>query len=134
MFILYKYHHLLDNFISHRDTTKSSIMSSSTPHTGAELWAASKFIGRECATINKDFFLCKKAHESPAECESASVLVSLCANKVIASLKSDFPTEYTAFQKCLDKNDCRFGDCRKTESALNACWNQKYKLGVVEQE
>ena len=25
-----------------------------------ELWAAAKIIGRECATVNKTFFVCKK--------------------------------------------------------------------------
>jgi len=96
---------------------------------GSELWAASKFIGRECATVNKDFFLCKKnAGDAPSACEASSVLASLCANKTIESLKTNFGTEYVAFQKCLDKNDYRFADCRSTEAALNEAWNQAHKL------
>jgi len=97
--------------------------------TGAELYAASKFIGRECATINKDFFLCKKnAGADPAACESQSVLASLCANKVVDGLKADFAPEFTAFASCLDKNDYRFADCRKTQEALVSGWNAKYGL------
>lgn len=97
--------------------------------TGAELWAASKFIGRECSTVNKDFFLCKKNKgDNPAVCEAQAVLASLCANKVIGRLGEDFPTEYKAFQQCLDKNDYRFADCRKTEAALIDCWNTKHGL------
>ena len=75
-------------------------------HTGAELWAASKFIGRECATANKDFFLCKKnAGDAPTACEASSVLASLCANRTIEALKTEFGSEYVAFQKCLDKTE-----------------------------
>jgi hypothetical protein len=30
-----------------------------------ELWAAAKIIGRECASINKAYFMCKKEKGSP---------------------------------------------------------------------
>ena len=53
------------------------------PPTSIELWAASKIIGRECSTINKDFFLCKKNKgDDPLACEPQSVLASLCAIKM----------------------------------------------------
>jgi len=95
----------------------------------AELWAASKIIGRECATVNKEFFLCKKrAGDEPAACESQSVLSSLCANKTIELLKKDFGAEFAPFASCLDKNDFRFGDCRKTQAALLDAWNTKHSL------
>ena len=100
---------------------------------GSELLAAAKIIGRECATVNKDFFLCKKNKGSePAACESQSVLASLCANKVMDSLKADFKSEYTAFASCLDRNDYRYADCRKTQAALVDAWNAKYKLVLKE--
>jgi hypothetical protein len=48
-----------------------------------ELWASAKFIGRECATVNKDFVLCKKTKgENPAECANHGDLVTSCANNV----------------------------------------------------
>jgi hypothetical protein len=77
--------------------------------TSFELWAASKIIGRECSTINKDFFLCKKANGlNPNVCEKESKLVTSCTSKIIRSVKEKFPTEFTAFQKCLDYNDYRY--------------------------
>jgi hypothetical protein len=90
-----------------------------------ELWAASKIIGRECAKVNKEFFQCKKGSEKPADCEANSVLVSLCATKVVDSVKADFPQEFSAFSKCLNFNDFRYNDCRDTEKALLDCVNKK---------
>jgi hypothetical protein len=47
-------------------------------HVGSiELWAASKFIGRECATVNKEYLLCKK-HEGES--------VSACLNRSEAAI------------------------------------------------
>ena len=43
----------------------------------------------------------------------------------VSTLNTEYPVEFTAFQKCLDYNDYRFNDCRKTERALLDCWNQK---------
>jgi hypothetical protein len=37
-----------------------------------ELWAASKIIGRECATVNKNYAICKYV------CVSLSALLCLC--------------------------------------------------------
>ena len=51
--------------------------------TSLELWASSKIIGRECATINKDFFVCKKFNgANPAECEKQADLATSCAANV----------------------------------------------------
>jgi|LauGreSBDMM110SN_4_FD.fasta_scaffold880675_1 hypothetical protein len=48
--------------------------------TGLELWAASKIIGRECATQSKQFFLCKKEKgENPAECLALGTIAHNCA-------------------------------------------------------
>lgn len=100
-----------------------------TPPTGQELWAAAKFIGRECSTVNKDFFLCKKHQgDHPAVCEGQSKLASLCASRVISTLNQSFPAEYKAFRSCLDTNDHRYADCRKQEGALIDCWNVKHGL------
>ena len=39
-------------------------------------------------------------------------------------LYSKFPEEFKSYQKCLDLNDYRYVDCRKTERALLDCWNK----------
>ena len=93
--------------------------------TSIELWASSKIIGRECATVNKDYFVCKKGSQNPADCETQSTLASLCAIKVVDSVKVQFPTEFQAFAKCLNYNDFRYNDCRKEERALLDCINKK---------
>ncbi len=93
--------------------------------TSIELWTSSKIIGRECAKVNKEFFVCKKNSANPADCESASTLASLCAIKVVDSIKADFPTEFNAFAKCLNYNDFRYNDCRKEERSLLDCVNKK---------
>jgi hypothetical protein len=102
-----------------------------TPLKSMELWAASKIIGRECSTVNKEFFVCKKNSSdphNPSDCEAQSALASLCAVKVIDELKKDYNTEFAAFQSCLDNNDYRYADCRKTERALLHCWNKRNGL------
>jgi len=103
--------------------------SAQQPPSSLALWAASKIIGRECATINKEFFLCKKERgENPTSCEAESVRVSLCTMQQITALNESFPKEFTAFQVCLDKNDYRMNDCRKAEKALLDCYNNKHGL------
>mmetsp|Transcript_5233 Transcript_5233/g.5363 ORF Transcript_5233/g.5363 Transcript_5233/m.5363 type:complete len:104 (-) Transcript_5233:180-491(-) len=98
---------------------------SATVPTSIQLWAASKIIGRECATENRKFFMCKKDKgQNPLDCESEGTGVTNCVTQVVTDLNARFPTEYTAFQKCLDYNDYRFGDCRKTERDLLDCWNK----------
>ena len=55
----------------------------SEPNTSIELWAASKVIGRECATVNKEFLLCKK-HEgtSLTACSKKGEIAQACASDV----------------------------------------------------
>lgn len=53
---------------------------SSAPPTSLELWAAAKIIGRECATINKDYLLCKREDENPKTCEKHADKVTDCAH------------------------------------------------------
>ena len=56
---------------------------SSSVATSMELWAASKVIGRECATINKDFYVCKKNNgPEPVKCEAQANLATSCASKM----------------------------------------------------
>eukprot|EP01041_Mallomonas_annulata_P000852 gene852-1658_t len=94
--------------------------------TAFELWAASKIIGRECATENKLFFICKKEKGlNPLDCEAESSNVTNCVSKILGELNTSFPKEFSAFQKCLDFNDYRFGDCRTAERELLDCWNKK---------
>ena len=155
--------------------------------TSIELWAASKIVGRECARVNKDFYVCKKNNgPEPQRCEAQGNSVTNCATKMwvpllsflsiislhtthysfiyhtfdwifmlmwwssvfrsaiifnlfwlfvvgvfpswlpsVNTLNTEYPVEFTAFQKCLDYNDYRFADCRKTERSLLDCWNQK---------
>lgn len=48
-----------------------------------ELWAASKFIGRECATINKLFYICKRDNgDEPKACAAEGKGVTACGNQV----------------------------------------------------
>jgi hypothetical protein len=53
-------------------------------HVGSiELWAASKFIGRECATVNKEYLLCKKHEgESVTACLNRSEAAIACGANV----------------------------------------------------
>lgn len=45
-----------------------------------ELWSAAKIIGRECATVNKEYLLCKKYEgKNPTPCLEKSKLVTACA-------------------------------------------------------
>lgn len=48
-----------------------------------EVWAASKFIGRECATINKIFYVCKRDKgNDPKVCWNEGEDVTRCGNQV----------------------------------------------------
>lgn len=101
-------------------------MSSSAESNSMELWAASKVIGRECATVNKEYFLCKKAAGlDPRLCAAKAELSSACASNIISTLNKDHGEKFVAFQKCLDFNDYRFHDCRETERALLDSWNTR---------
>jgi len=51
--------------------------------TSIELWASSKIIGRECARVNKDFYVCKKNNgPEPQQCEALGNSVTNCATKM----------------------------------------------------
>lgn len=50
--------------------------------TSSDLIASAKFIGRECASVNKAFLLCKKNSENPADCVEQGDLVTQCGNNV----------------------------------------------------
>ena len=52
----------------------------------------------------------------------------------VTTLNAEYPTEFAAFQKCLDYNDYRFNDCRKTERALLDSWNAKMGYSVAYSE
>ena len=64
---------------------------------------------------------------------SPSLLVSLFPPSV-TTLNAEYPKEFAAFQKCLDYNDYRFNDCRKTERALLDSWNVKMGYAVAQSE
>jgi hypothetical protein len=94
-----------------------------------EIWAASKFIGRECASLNKAFYLCKRDKgDEPRACFPEGAKVLDCGNKMIGELYAKHSAPYKAFQECLDFNDYRFSDCQKTEKALLDSWNSANKL------
>jgi hypothetical protein len=51
--------------------------------TSIELWASAKFIGRECATANKEYVMCKKEKGmNPTACLELGDRAVDCANKV----------------------------------------------------
>lgn len=55
----------------------------STPLTSLQLWASAKIVGRECATVSKDYFLCKKEKgNNPAECLNAAKEAMKCTSDV----------------------------------------------------
>lgn len=94
-----------------------------------EIWAASKFIGRECASLNKAFYLCKRDKgDEPRACFAEGAKVLACGNEVIDKLYAEHAVPYKAFQECVDQNDYRFSDCQKTEKALLDSWNNAYNL------
>ena len=98
----------------------------SSPPSSIELWTVAKVIGRECSSVNKAFYTCKKSHgEDPNACEAQSALSSLCAIKVVNESKDKFPQEFKKFAECLDYNDFRYNDCRESEKAFLSCWNNK---------
>lgn len=48
-----------------------------------DLFAGAKVYARECATLNKNFVLCKNEHGSnPDKCLAEGDLVTACTNKV----------------------------------------------------
>jgi hypothetical protein len=49
-----------------------------------ELWAAAKIIGRECATVNKEFLLCKKyeGYNAPFACLQKGEVATSCATQM----------------------------------------------------
>ena len=48
-----------------------------------ELWAAAKIVGRECATVNKEYLLCKKYEgTAPNTCMQKSEIVTACTAQV----------------------------------------------------
>ena len=54
------------------------------------LWASGKIVGRECATVNKEFLLCKKAKgNDPAACLSHGDMVNACTLKVYVQFSGD---------------------------------------------
>ena len=61
--------------------------------------------------------------ENPKQCEKEADAATSCAAGIVSTLKLKFPGEYKAFQTCLDANDYRYADCRKSERALLDCWN-----------
>ena len=51
--------------------------------TSLELWGASKIIGRECSTINKDYFVCKQEKGgNPELCFANAIQAINCAQNV----------------------------------------------------
>ena len=79
--------------------------------------------------------MCKRDKgEDPKVCYDEGQAVMRCGNKVIAELYEKHNEPFKAFQECLDYNDYRFSDCRKTEKALLDSWNslnnlKDFKLG-----
>lgn len=54
------------------------VLPEGTP-TSLDLYTISKIVGRECATQNKEFFMCKKEKgEKPSECEKQGAAVMIC--------------------------------------------------------
>ena len=48
-----------------------------------DLWAAGKFLGRECSTVNKNFLKCKmEKGEHPGVCIDHGDLVRVCTKNV----------------------------------------------------
>ena len=100
------------------------VPTASTMKSSMEIWAASKFIGRECASLNKAFYICKRDRgEEPKQCAAEGQQVLKCGNNVISTLYAKHAGPFKAFQECLDYNDYRFSDCRDTERALLDSWN-----------
>jgi len=114
-------------------SSSSSSSSSITSITSLQLWASSKIIGRQCSTENKDYFLCKKDNWDPRGCIDKADKATACTESIVNTLNASFPNEFAAFQKCLDYNDYRISDCKKTERALLDCWNTKMGLKKSEE-
>lgn len=97
--------------------------------TSMELMAAAKFLGRECAHVNQAYVKCKAdGGLDPTVCADMIPVVQGCTQNIVSIMNKNFNKEYLAFQECLDKNDYRFSDCRKTEKALIDAWNNNPDL------
>mmetsp|Transcript_92530 Transcript_92530/g.181298 ORF Transcript_92530/g.181298 Transcript_92530/m.181298 type:complete len:106 (+) Transcript_92530:87-404(+) len=93
-----------------------------------DIWAVNKIIARECASINKDYLVCKKYEGARINaCQKPGELVAACTAEVVQKVSTKYPTELSALVKCLDFNDYRFADCRSEEKALLSCWNADIK-------
>jgi len=49
-----------------------------------EVWTAAKIIGRECATVSKEYFMCKKLHgeKHPTPCLKFAEVAHACGTDV----------------------------------------------------
>ncbi len=53
------------------------------PPTSVEIWTVAKIIGRECATFNKEYLICKNVNgPHPDKCLSQGDLVDVCTVNV----------------------------------------------------
>lgn len=95
------------------------------PPKSMELWAASKIIGRECASESRAYIECRVANgTNPVLCATPGDGIINCTMNVLKTVKTKFPEKFESFQKCLDQNDYRFEECRPTEKAFLDSWNQ----------
>jgi hypothetical protein len=99
-----------------------------TSPTSSQLWTGAKFIGRECAEVNKQFLECKMTKgEHPGLSIKEGDLVRLCTKNVLANVMQACGAEFTAHEICSDANDYRVEGCLPTELALINCWNNREK-------
>ena len=80
-----------------------------------------RYIAGSCAAANKDFMACKAANGDPKACVRQGQSVIRCVNAILSKVDSACPKELSKYAVCLDKNSNQFQECRKEQSALEAC-------------
>lgn len=90
------------------------------------LWGAAKLIGRECSTVNKNFYKCKKSDRDPAACLEHGAAATECGLNVLRTLNASCAAPFAAYRKCLDSsvyNLNQFETCRTQQLALQKCYD-----------
>eukprot|EP01084_Bolivina_argentea_P209478 356813_1 len=96
------------------------------------LWAASKLIGRECASANLRFLECKKENPNPQACLEAGKGVTQCVHEVLKRVDASECNEvFIQWKDCLKQTRKKhFLPCRELQRSFEACFDGGQKANA----